>query len=96
MPKGRRADDGAQRVLSRMRAALRLLSPDDITPMGKRILENILDDEEEHRGSSDVCKHCSETIYQTDMGRWRHTNGMYTCIIQTPRPRPKAEPVVPT
>lgn len=84
-------DDGVRRVLSRMRAALRLLSPDDITPSGRRVLENILD-EEERRDSSEVCKHCSEPIYQTGMGRWRHTNGMYTCTIQMPRPRPKATP----
>jgi hypothetical protein len=41
------------------------------------------------------CKHCSEPIYQTDVGRWRHTNGMYMCAIQMPLPRPKAEPVMP-
>lgn len=83
-------DDGAQ-VVRRMRAALRLLSPDDITPAGRRVLENILD-AEAHRDSAEVCKHCTETIYLTDMGRWRHTNGMYTCTIPMPPPRPKAEP----
>lgn len=31
------------------------------------------------------CRHCSEPIYQTDMGRWRHTNGMYTCVVQVPK-----------
>src|SRR5437879_2940562 len=39
------------------------------------------------------CRHCGETIYLEDgMTRWRHTNGMYTCSLQQPRPRPKAEP----
>jgi hypothetical protein len=86
-------DDDGKRVVLRMRAALRLLSPDDITPMGRRILENILDDEEDWPTSgTEVCKHCSELIYQTGMGRWRHANGMYTCTIQMPRPLPKAEP----
>jgi hypothetical protein len=33
-------------LIARMRAALRLISPDDITPMGRRILERILDEEE--------------------------------------------------
>jgi hypothetical protein len=28
----------------RIRAALRLIYPDDITPMGKRVLEKVLDD----------------------------------------------------
>jgi hypothetical protein len=28
----------------RLRAALRLIYPDDITPMGKRFLEKVLDD----------------------------------------------------
>lgn len=30
---------------ARIRAALRLLSPDEITPMGVRIIEKILDEE---------------------------------------------------
>ena len=85
------SDDGAQkRVIARLRAALKLIHPDDITPMGRRILERILDEEECH--PTKLCKHCSEPIYQTNMGRWRHTNGMYTCTIPMPRPRPKAEP----
>jgi hypothetical protein len=33
-------------LIARVRAALRLISPDDITPMGRRILERILDEEE--------------------------------------------------
>jgi hypothetical protein len=33
-------------ALRRLRAALRLLSPDDITPWGRRLLERVLDDEE--------------------------------------------------
>ncbi|MGZ4659839.1 MAG: hypothetical protein ACXVYB_01010 [Arthrobacter sp.] len=37
----------AERVIARFRAALKLIYPDDITPMGKRILERILDEEEE-------------------------------------------------
>ena len=28
----------------RIRAALRIIYPDDITPMGKRVLEKVLDD----------------------------------------------------
>jgi hypothetical protein len=33
-------------MIARLRAALRLLSPGDITPMGVRIIEKILDEEE--------------------------------------------------
>lgn len=33
-------------MIARLRAALRLISPDDITPMGVRIIEKILDEEE--------------------------------------------------
>lgn len=46
------------------------------------------------------CRHCSEPIYQTDAGRWRHTNGMYVCTVQVPNAERtsgwrvnKAEPV---
>lgn len=35
------------RTIDRVRAALRLISPDDITPMGVRMIERVLDDEEE-------------------------------------------------
>jgi hypothetical protein len=31
----------------RIRAAIKLLYPDDITPMGKRVLEKILDEEDQ-------------------------------------------------
>jgi hypothetical protein len=34
-------------LVARMRAALKLIYPDDITPMGRRILERILDAESE-------------------------------------------------
>lgn len=37
------------RLIARLRAALTLIGPDDITPMGKRILDRILDDEEKRR-----------------------------------------------
>jgi hypothetical protein len=47
------------------------------------------------------CHHCSEPIYQTPMGRWRHTNGMYVCAVQLPKDKRRggwrawrAEPVV--
>lgn len=33
-------------LIARLRAALRLLRDDEITPMGRRILERILDEEE--------------------------------------------------
>jgi len=36
-------------LIARLRAALIFISPDDITPMGKRILDRILDEEEEKR-----------------------------------------------
>jgi GT2 family glycosyltransferase len=32
----------------RIRAALRFIYPDDITPMGKRVLEKVLDDMDRH------------------------------------------------
>lgn len=31
-------------LVSRIRAVLRLISPDDITPMGVRMVEKVLDD----------------------------------------------------
>ena len=34
-------------ALRRIRAAIRLLSPDHITPWGRRLLERVLDDEEQ-------------------------------------------------
>lgn len=34
-------------LIARLRAALIFISPDEITPMGKRILERILDESEE-------------------------------------------------
>jgi hypothetical protein len=34
-------------TIVRVRAALRLISPDHITPWGRRLLERVLDDEEE-------------------------------------------------
>jgi hypothetical protein len=37
------------------------------------------------------CKNCSRPIYK-EFFRWRHTNGMYICTLQIPRPRPRAEP----
>lgn len=40
-----------QALIARLRAALRLISPDDITPMGKRIIEKILDEEDEDEGT---------------------------------------------
>jgi hypothetical protein len=36
-------------LVARIRAALILISPDDITPMGRRMLERILDDAVENR-----------------------------------------------
>lgn len=49
------------------------------------------------------CKHCSEPIYQTTTGRWRHTSGMYVCALQVPIAERtsawevnKAEPVIPS
>ena len=42
-------DREAPPVLARLRAALRLLENEHITPQGRRILEKILDDEEEKR-----------------------------------------------
>lgn len=34
------------------------------------------------------CKNCPEPIYQHDY-RWRHCNGLYTCMV---RPVARAEP----
>jgi len=42
-------DREAPAVITRLRAALRLLENEHITPQGRRILEKILDDEEEKR-----------------------------------------------
>jgi hypothetical protein len=39
----------AERVTARFRAALKLIYPDDITPMGRRMLEKVLDEEEAMR-----------------------------------------------
>lgn len=36
-----------ERVIARFRAGLKLIYPDDITPMGRRMLEKILDEEAE-------------------------------------------------
>jgi hypothetical protein len=33
-------------LIARLRAALTFISPDDITPMGRRVLDRILDEEE--------------------------------------------------
>jgi len=30
------------------------------------------------------CRWCSDPIYQTPMGKWRHVSGMYTCTAQVP------------
>jgi hypothetical protein len=38
----------------RIRAALRFIYPDDITPMGKRFLEKVLDDIDHHEAAADV------------------------------------------
>lgn len=38
-------------LAARIRAALKLLSPDHITPMGARIIEKVLDAEEEKKKS---------------------------------------------
>lgn len=38
-------------LIARMRAGLKFISPDDITPMGKRMLEKILDEAEERRAA---------------------------------------------
>lgn len=35
------------RTIARVRAVLRFISPDDITPMGVRMIEKVLDEEEE-------------------------------------------------
>lgn len=39
------SDDRTRRVIARVRAALVLISPDHITPMGRRILDQVLDQE---------------------------------------------------
>lgn len=39
------SQDEVTRLIARMRAALRLIAPDDITPMGRRVLDRILDEE---------------------------------------------------
>lgn len=36
-------------LVARIRAVLRLISPDDITPMGIRMIEKVLDDHERRR-----------------------------------------------
>jgi RNase P subunit RPR2 len=38
-----------------------------------------------------TCKNCGDPVYRYAY-RWRHTNGLYTCTIQMPRPRPRATP----
>jgi hypothetical protein len=35
------------RTIERVRAVLRFISPDDITPMGVRMIQKVLDEEEE-------------------------------------------------
>jgi hypothetical protein len=40
-------------LIARLRAALRLLAPDEITPTGRRILERILDAEDDSSGQPD-------------------------------------------
>jgi hypothetical protein len=37
-------------LIARLRAALRLISPDDITPMGVRIIGKVLDEAEKEAG----------------------------------------------
>lgn len=44
----------SESALSRFRAALRLLSPEHITPAGRRILEKVLDAEETECRSTDA------------------------------------------
>lgn len=45
-------------LVARIRAALILISPDEITPMGRRMLERILDDA---TGSTPACHNCGDT-----------------------------------
>lgn len=45
-------------LVARFRAALKLIYPDDITPMGRRMLERILDEE---AGSTPPCHNCGDT-----------------------------------
>jgi hypothetical protein len=46
------------RTIERVRAVLRLISPDDITPMGVRMIEKVLDDEERnHEEQTDPGSH---------------------------------------
>ena len=40
-------------LAERLRAAIRLLYPDDMTPQAKRVLESILDDDGQEGGGSD-------------------------------------------
>jgi hypothetical protein len=37
-------------TIERVRAVLRLISPDHITPVGRRMIEKVLDEEEQKRG----------------------------------------------
>lgn len=41
-----------QRVIERIRAAVRMCYPEDMTPSAKRVLDSVLDEEEEHARSS--------------------------------------------
>jgi hypothetical protein len=43
------------RTIERVRAVLRLISPDDITPMGVRMIEKVLDEEEKSEKPAGPC-----------------------------------------
>ena len=52
-----------QGLFNRMRTALKFISPDDITPPAKRMLEKILDEEQE---KPEVCPYDCDVCHDED------------------------------